>query len=164
MRFDIEAFRVLDLVIREGSFGKAATALHKAQSAVSYQMKKLEQQLDVPIFDRSSYRARLTPAGRAIWNESKRILRHSKRLEALAKHYTQGWEPTLELVIDESLPMEPVMRALKRLSDQEVPTRIQLKVEALGGVQMRFTLDEADMMLVKDYHPTPYLKALPLPR
>ncbi|WP_201347200.1 LysR family transcriptional regulator [Neptunomonas japonica] len=39
MRLDIEALRVLDVVIQEGSFAKAAAKLHKAQSAVSYQIK-----------------------------------------------------------------------------------------------------------------------------
>ncbi len=164
MRFDIEAFRVLDVVIQEGSFGKAAAKLHKAQSAVSYQVKKLEEQLNVEIFDRTNYRAELTPAGKALWDEGRRMLQLAKRIENLAERYGEGWEPNLELVIDASLPMEPIMRALKVLTDKQVPTKIQVKTEALGGVQMRFMEDKADMMLVKEYQASPYLKALPLPQ
>lgn len=163
MRLDIEALRVLDVVIQEGSFAKAAAKLHKAQSAVSYQIKKLEQQFDVPIFDRSSYRAELTPQGRVLWQEGRQLLQQAIRIENLADHYSKGWEPTFELVIDGALPLEPVMRAMKALAEKEIPTKIQIKVEALGGVQMRFDQDEANMMLVVDYTPSPKLNAIPLP-
>lgn len=163
MRIDIEALRVLDVIISEGSFAKAATKLHKAQSAVSYQIKKLEQQFDIAIFDRSSYRAELTPQGRALWQEGKQLLQQAARIENLADQYARGWEPTFELVVDGALPLEPVMHAMKALADQAIPTKIQIKIEALGGVQMRFDQDEANMMLVLDYNPSPRLCAAPLP-
>ncbi|MBE9399422.1 LysR family transcriptional regulator [Pontibacterium sp. N1Y112] len=163
MRLDIEALRVLDVVIEEGSFAKAAARLHKAQSAISYQIKKLEDQLDVTIFDRSSYRAELTPKGKALWVEGRRLLQQAERIEKLADHYSEGWEPHFDLVVDASLPMEPVMKAMKVLVDREIPTKIQVKVEAMRGVQKRFEQDKAHMMLVKDYHPSPQLKPVPLP-
>lgn len=164
MRLDIEALRVLDVVIQEGSFAKAANRLHKAQSAISYQIKKLEDQLDVTIFDRSSYRAELTPKGKALWIEGKRLLEQAARIEKLADHYSEGWEPNFDLVIDASLPMEPVMKAMKVLVDRAIPTKIQVKVEAMRGVQKRFEQDQAHMMLVKEYQPSPHLKAVPLPQ
>ena len=163
MRVDIEALHVLDVVIEQGSFAKAAVKLHKAQSAISYQIKKLEQQFDVAIFDRSSYRAELTPQGRALWQEGRQLLQQAIRIENLADQYSKGWEPTFELVIDGALPLEPVMKAMKALADKEIPTKIQIKVEALGGVQMRFDQDEANMMLVVDYTPNQKLNAIPLP-
>jgi len=164
MRLDIEALRVLNVVIEEGSFAKAATRLHKAQSAISYQIKKLEDQLNVQIFDRSSYRAELTPKGHVLWKEGRRLLQQAERIEKLADHYTEGWEPHFDLVIDASLPMEPVMKAMKLLVDRDIPTKIQVKVEALRGVQTRFEQDNAHMMLVKDYQPAPNLKPVPLPQ
>ncbi|MGB0468015.1 MAG: LysR family transcriptional regulator [Pontibacterium sp.] len=164
MRIDIEALRVLDMVIEEGSFAKAAARLYKAQSAISYQINKLEEQLNVTIFDRSSYRATLTPTGKALWIEAKRLLQQAERIEKLAEHYAEGWEPRFDLVIDASLPMEPVMKAMKLLVEREIPTKIQVKVEALGGVQKRFEQDKAHMMLVKDYQPSAQLKAVPLPQ
>lgn len=163
MRLDIEAFHVLNVIVQEGSFAKAAKKLHKAQSAVSYQIKKLEDHLNIAIFDRSQYRAELTPAGKALWSEGMRMLQLASRIETLAERYGQGWEPRLDLVIDGSLPIGPVMRALKVMSDRKIPTRIQVKTEFLGGVQMRFEQDRSDMMLVKEYSPSPSLNAQALP-
>lgn len=162
MKFDIHAVQALERVIAEGSFARAAEKLNRTQSAVSYQIKKLEQSLGVPLLDRSSYRTRLTPEGSAILEEGRNLLAQAKYIESLAEQFAQGWEARLEVVIDGILPMEPIMQALKVMADESVPTRIQVKVEFLGGVQYRFEKDEADIMLVKDYRPDPLLAAIPL--
>lgn len=163
MRIDIEAFNVLLVLVEEGSFAKAAERLHKAQSAVSYQVKKLEEHLGVSLFSREQYRAELTPEGRVILAEGQRLLQHLANIEHLASRFSEGWEPKLELVIDGALPMEPIMTALKRMAEHQIPTKIQLNMEFLGGVQHRFERDNADLMLVKDYRTGPYYHPQPLP-
>ncbi|MDO6775247.1 LysR family transcriptional regulator [Shewanella sp. 3_MG-2023] len=163
MKIDVEAFNVLQVLVEEGSFAKASERLHKAQSAVSYQVKKLEQHLGVTLFNRSQYRAELTPEGKVILAEGQRLLQHLANIEHLASRFSEGWEPKLELVIDGALPMEPIMTALKRMSEHNIPTKIQLNMEFLGGVQHRFERDKADLMLVKDYLAGPYFSAQQLP-
>lgn len=162
MRLDIETLKILDLIVRLGSFAKAADQLNRAQSAISYQVKKLEQHLGVNLFDRSKYRAELTPEGNAILTEGRRLLQQAHNLEVLAERFSQGWEPRLEIVIDGAVPMEPVMKALKRLSEMDVSTRVQLRTEFLSGCQRWFDKQSSDLMLVKDYQSTPYLVAKPL--
>lgn len=163
MRIDIDAFNVLQVLVEEGSFAKAAERLHKAQSAVSYQVKKLEDYLGVQLFSRDQYRAELTSEGRVILAEGQRLLQHLANIEHLASRFSEGWEPKLELVIDGALPMEPIMTALKRMAEHQIPTKIQLNMEFLGGVQHRFERDNADLMLVKDYRTGPYYHPQPLP-
>ncbi|MGL4939648.1 LysR family transcriptional regulator [Shewanella sp.] len=163
MRIDIDAFNVLQVLVEEGSFAKAAERLHKAQSAVSYQVKKLEEHLGVILFSREQYRAELTPEGRVILAEGQRLLQHLANIEHLASRFSEGWEPKLELVIDGALPMEPILTALKRMAEHQIPTKIQLNMEFLGGVQHRFERDNADLMLVKDYRTGPYYSPQPLP-
>ncbi|MDT3275374.1 LysR family transcriptional regulator [Shewanella sp. SP2S2-4] len=163
MRIDIDAFNVLQVLVEEGSFAKAAERLHKAQSAVSYQVKKLEEHLGVQLFSREQYRAELTQEGRVILAEGRRLLQHLANIEHLASRFSEGWEPKLELVIDGALPMEPIMTALKRMAEHQIPTKIQLNMEFLGGVQHRFERDNADLMLVKDYRTGPYYHPQPLP-
>ncbi|NRD74480.1 LysR family transcriptional regulator [Shewanella sp. VB17] len=163
MRIDVDAFNVLQVVVEEGSFARAAERLHKAQSAVSYQVKKLEQHLNVNLFCRDLYRAELTPEGKIILAEGKKLLQNLANIEHLASRFSDGWEPKLELIVDGSLPMEPIMRALKRMSLENIPTKIQLNVEFLGGVQARFERDHADLMLVKDYRSGPHYRPQSLP-
>jgi DNA-binding transcriptional LysR family regulator len=61
-----DQIRVFLSVVDQGSFPKAAKSLKRAQSAVTYAIRKLEAEIGVQLFDRSGYRSVLTPAGRAL--------------------------------------------------------------------------------------------------
>lgn len=162
MRPDLDAIHALDAVIRYGGFARAATALNKAQSAVSYQVEKLERQLGVALLDRSGYRVRLSAAGEALLVEGRRLLDQADYMATMARDFGGGWEPRLTVILDGILPLETTLRALKTLAGEKVPTRIRVKVEFLGGVQFRFEKDHADLMLVKDFVSGPDLTSHPL--
>ena len=163
MRIDLHAIEALDAVVRHGGFARAAERLHKVQSAVSYQVSKLEQQLGVELLDRSGYRVRLTDAGEAVLAEGRRLLAEARRLESLAQQLATGWEARLLVIVDGILPTEPTLAAFKSLADERIPTRFQVKVEFLRGVQFCFERDDADLMLVKDYEPRVELQTEELP-
>ncbi len=160
---DIDTFKTLKAVVEEGSFAKAAARLHKAQSAVSYQIKKLEEHLNQAIFNRQGYRAELTDTGKVMLNEGEKLLKQYAYIESLAQQHKDGWEPRLELVIDGVLPITPVLKALKHLDEARVPTSIQLSVEYLQGVQQRFEENNAQVMLAKDFTPKENWTAIALP-
>ena len=61
-----DMFVMLDAIARYGSFARAAQALDKAPSSVTYSVRKLEDDLDVLLFDRRGPHATLTAAGRAL--------------------------------------------------------------------------------------------------
>ncbi len=60
MNLSLEAVALLDLIARRGSFGAAARELGRVPSALTYQVRRLEESLDVLIFDRRRRGARLT--------------------------------------------------------------------------------------------------------
>ncbi|MGZ3460219.1 MAG: LysR family transcriptional regulator [Archangium sp.] len=163
MRISLDAIETLEAIQETGSFASAAQRLHKVQSAVSYSIRQLEAALGVTLFDRSGHRAQLTEVGRAILDEGRLLLTRARRLETLAARFQDRWEPRLEVVIDGILPVQPILQVLKRMADEAVPTRMQVKVEFLGGVQDRFEKDRADLMLVKDYTPSTSLLPHRLP-
>jgi DNA-binding transcriptional LysR family regulator len=151
MKLDLDSMRVLKTIVEKGSFAAAAKSLHRAQSAISYQIKKLEEALNLEIFDRTEYRAVLTQSGQMILNEGIRLLHQAEHIENLALQLNQEWEPNFEVVVDGILNIEPIMAAIKSLSGESIPTNISLTMEYLGGVQHRFDKDKADLMVVKEY-------------
>ena len=163
MRIDLEGLEALDAVVRYGGLAHAAGRLHKVQSTISYQLRKLEKQLGMPVLDRSGYRVRLTAAGEAILAEGRRLLAEARRVEALAQQLAEGWEARLLVIVDGILPTEPMLAAFKSLAEERIPTRFQAKVEFMRGVQFCFDRDDADLMLVKDYAPQPWLQTEDLP-
>lgn len=60
MKLDPNALEALEAVIDCGSVSAAAGALNKAQSAISYHLRRLEGQLGIAVLDRSGYRLKLT--------------------------------------------------------------------------------------------------------
>ena len=53
----IDALKVLDAIDRKGSFAGAANELFRVPSAISYTVQKLEEDLNVAIYDRTGHRA-----------------------------------------------------------------------------------------------------------
>ena len=163
MKLDLDSIRVLKTIVDQGSFAAAAKQLHRAQSAISYQIKKLEEVLNLEIFDRSEYRAELTAEGRTILDEGIRLLAQAEHIESLAHQLNHEWEPSFEIVVDGILDIQPIMNAMKSLINEDIPTKISLTMEYLGGVQHRFDKNQADLMLVKEYQKSTQLLSQPLP-
>jgi DNA-binding transcriptional LysR family regulator len=70
----LRQLRAFSLVARHRSFGRAAAELHLTPSAVSLQIKELEQCVGLPLFGRNGRAACLTPAGEALLGDVNRAL------------------------------------------------------------------------------------------
>lgn len=66
-------------------FGKAARACNVSQPTLSMQLKKLEEQLGVQFFERTNKSVMLTPIGRQIVGQARRILEEAEQIKVLAK-------------------------------------------------------------------------------
>ena len=104
-----EATRTLDAIETHGSFARAAAALHRVPSAVTYTVRKLEQQLDVTLFDRSGHRAVLTATGHLLLQQGRELLLQAENLEERVRRSGQGWETRLVIAVDEILPLERLL-------------------------------------------------------
>jgi DNA-binding transcriptional LysR family regulator len=69
--FDLETFVT---VVRERSFSRAATKLHRTQPAVSQAVRRLEEAIGEPLLDRSSREGILTDAGRVLHEYAEKLL------------------------------------------------------------------------------------------
>src|SRR5919197_2942878 len=79
---DIDQLRTFIAIVETGSFTKAAEVVHKTQSAVSMQMKRLEERLGKPIFARDGRFSKLTEDGERLLDYARRIIKLN--MEALA--------------------------------------------------------------------------------
>ena len=71
---EIKDMRAFYAIVEEGNISHAAQRLGIAQPALSRQMKRLETQLGVQLFERGSRRIRLTDAGRVLYTRVEHIL------------------------------------------------------------------------------------------
>ncbi len=71
---ELRQLRSVEAVARHRHFTRAAEELHVAQSALSHQIRRLEDELGTPLFERTSRRVAPTEAGQAIAARARRVL------------------------------------------------------------------------------------------
>jgi len=79
---DVDQLRTFIAIVETGSFTKAAEVVHKTQSAVSMQMKRLEERVSRPVFARDGRASKLTEDGERLLDYARRIVKLN--VEALA--------------------------------------------------------------------------------
>jgi DNA-binding transcriptional LysR family regulator len=147
VRISIDALLALDAIERKGSFASAAHELHRVPSALTYTVQKLEQDLDVLLFDRRGHRARLTAAGRELLNEGRHILRAAGELEAHVKRVATGWEAELRIAYDDVIPAHAVLEIAAAFHHQECGTRLRITAEVFGGTWDALSSNRADLAI-----------------
>lgn len=144
-RISLEQWRCLVAVVDEGSYAKAAEALNKSQSAVSYAVQKLESALNVEAFELEGRRAALTATGRLLYRRARSLLEEAGQLERAAKTLAAGWEAELTLVVEVLFPTWLLLDCLNRFGQEAPDTRIELIESVLGGTPEALLEGRADL-------------------
>ena len=129
LRYFVEAARV-------GHFARAAERLRVAQPSLSQQIRSLERDLGVELFDRSGRRAVLTEAGEAFLVRAERVLAEAERARAEAREFSglargRVVVGALQSLVEVRLP--PVLATFNRsYPGVEVALREETTVQMLG--------------------------------
>jgi DNA-binding transcriptional LysR family regulator len=146
-RTTLEQWAVLAAVVDRGGFAQAANALHRSQSAVSYAVARLQEELDVPVLAIEGRKAVLTPHGETLLKRARVLLRDLDTLESLARNLKQGWEPQLDLVVDAAFPRDPLMKIVAELQQLCPNTQMQLSDAVLSGAEEAIVDARADVVV-----------------
>ncbi|MBE7419702.1 MAG: LysR family transcriptional regulator [Ideonella sp.] len=77
--------RYIVAVARERHFGRAAEACHVSQPTLSVAIKKLEEELDLKIFERGASDVSVTPLGEAIVRQAQQVIEQAAAIKELAR-------------------------------------------------------------------------------
>jgi DNA-binding transcriptional LysR family regulator len=151
MNLTLEALQILDAIARKGSFAAAAAALDKVPSAITYSIRKLEEDLDVLLYDRRGHRAKLTSAGEELLTQGRNLLHAAQDLENRVKRAASGWEADFHIVIDGIIRFEDLIPLIKEFEQQGCGTRIRISQEILSGVWESLITGRADLAIGAAY-------------
>ncbi len=143
----IEVLETLDAIDRRGSYAKASEELNKATSAVSYAVQKLEEQLDIALFQRQGRRSVLTPAGQLILEEGRNILLATSRLASSAKEVATGWEPKIRIAMESTLNSPLFFEVLADFLAQHENVEIDLVESVLNGGWEALDQDRVELLV-----------------
>ena len=104
-----EALTMMDAIARSGSFAAAARLLGKVPSALTYNVRQLEDALDVLLFDRRSRQATLTAAGRELLDEGRHLLEQMDAVASRVKRIATGWETQLGIAVDDVISRSTIL-------------------------------------------------------
>lgn len=147
----LESLRVMDAIDRRGSFAAAADELGRVPSALSYTMQKLEEELDVILFDRSGHRTKFTNVGRMLLERGRVLLEAADKLTSDAEALAKGWETHLTLVCEALVPACDLFPLVDKLSEKS-DTQLSILTEVLAGAWERLESGKADIVIAPDMH------------
>ncbi|OQP07511.1 LysR family transcriptional regulator [Geobacillus sp. 46C-IIa] len=92
---DVKQLKYFVTIAEEGQVTKAAQKLHIAQPPLSQQLKQLEEELGVSLFDRKAKKMELTAPGKAFYEKAKQLLRQLDDAISEVKEIEMGTAGTL---------------------------------------------------------------------
>jgi DNA-binding transcriptional LysR family regulator len=125
-RITLKQWRMLHAVVECEGFSAAAEYLHISQSAISYTIAKMQEQLGIPLLRIEGRKAQVTEQGRALLQHSRNVIRSAAELESLAEKMRLGWEPELRLMVNQDCPQSFLMAAIREFSASVPGVRIVL--------------------------------------
>ena len=148
---DLTALRSFVTVADAGGVTRAAGLLNLTQSAVSMQLKRLEESLEIPLLDRSSRQIGVTPQGEQLLSYARRMLTLND--EALQKMTSQDFEGEISLGVPHDIIYPYIPPVLRRFA-ADFP-RMQIKLVSAPSKSLRemFARGEVDAILTTEGHP-----------
>ena len=113
-------------------FRHAAEVVHVAQPALSQQIRQLEKEIGVTLFERSRHKVRLTPAGRAFYKNAQLILNQTHQAVAEARKVEHGEAGTIRIGFVSTAAISVLPEAMKALQTQVPSAEVELKELASG--------------------------------
>jgi DNA-binding transcriptional LysR family regulator len=148
LSFDLEVLRSLTLGVELGTFARAAQRLGRSTSAVSAQMKKLEEQVGAPLLRKSGRGTVLTPTGEVLLSYARRLL----DLNDEAAHAVRGadLQGELRLGVQEDFGESLLTAALGSFARAHPRVRIEARLARNAELLEQVELGRLDLALAWD--------------
>ncbi|GGD99728.1 transcriptional regulator, LysR family [Gemmobacter megaterium] len=147
-QLDLTSLRSFVAIADAGGVTRAAGFLNLTQSAVSMQLKRLEEALGVDLMDRAGRGVALTAAGEQLLGYARRMLNLND--EALARLTGQSFEGEVVLGVPSDIVYPAIPRVLRRFAQDYPKMRVTLVSSYTRRLKRLFELGECDVILTTE--------------
>ena len=148
MNVSLEQWKALISVVDSGGYEKAAEALNKSQSSVTYAVQKLQSQLGVKAFEVKGRKAVLTPTGEFLYRRARALVEEAAATERAARKLSAGWEAEIGIAVEVIFPSWLLLQCLARFGEESPHTRIEVIESVLGGTTEALLQGQAQLAIV----------------
>src|SRR5580700_8173652 len=149
---DVDQLRTFIAIVESGSFTRAADVVHKTQSAVSMQMKRLEERLERPIFTRDGRASKLTEDGERLLDYARRIVRLN--VEAVAAFSDAELSGRVRLGVPDDYVDRYLPEIMARFSRAYPGAELSVICEPTVDLIERIDAGELDLAIATNCDPT----------
>ncbi|RXF73305.1 LysR substrate-binding domain-containing protein [Hansschlegelia zhihuaiae] len=144
--FDVDQLKTFIAIVDTGSFTRAADVVHKTQSAVSMQMKRLEERVGRPIFARDGRGAKLTEDGDRLLDYARRIVHISR--EAVSAFSNDALKGRVRLGLPDDYAERYLPEILARFSRSNPLVEVTVVCEPSYLLTELVGRDEIDLAII----------------
>ncbi|MEM6466166.1 MAG: LysR family transcriptional regulator [Pseudomonadota bacterium] len=148
---DTTALRAFVTVAETGGVTRAAGLLHLTQSAVSMQLKRLEEALGQPLLDRSGRTIGLTPQGEQVLGDARRLLAVND--EIVSKMQDEAFEGELSFGVPHDIVYPHIPKVLKRFAAAFPRVKVRLVSSFTRQLKQEFASGRLDLILTTEDQP-----------
>ncbi|SLN23891.1 HTH-type transcriptional regulator GltC [Roseovarius albus] len=148
---DMTTLRSFMTVADHGGVTRAATVLNLTQSAVSMQLKRLEELLDVELLDRSNRTIALTAAGEQLLGYARKIIQLND--EVVGRLTDDLYEGELVLGVPHDIVYPVIPRVLKTFNSVFPRVKVVLRSSSTMKLHEALTKGEVDLILTTEGTP-----------
>lgn len=146
---DIQSLETFLQVADIENFTKAAEMMNYAQSTVTMQIKRLEQELGFPLFERIGRKNYLTAAGKNFLPQAAEIIRILQRVQTLNAEPAEI-KATLRIGVLESLMFSTVLHVISHFSEQYPNIDIMLKIGQASELMALLKQNQLDLIYISN--------------
>jgi LysR family transcriptional regulator, regulator for metE and metH len=139
--------RLVQAIAEAGGATQAARRLHLSQSAVSHQLRGLEERLGLPLFERRGRRLRITAAGNRLVQLAREVLPPLLHAELELKRSLLTERQALRVATQCYTAYHWLPKALQALLTQHPEVELVLQSEVIGDAEDHLKADLADLVL-----------------
>ncbi|MCA1221207.1 LysR substrate-binding domain-containing protein [Streptomyces sp. 8L] len=160
---EIRQLRHFLAVAEECHFGRAATRLHVAQPALSQQIKQLEGELGITLFNRTTRHVALTEAGRQLADHARTLIGGEERARAHMHELAAGRAGRVSVGFIGTATYDVLPRVALTVRAQLPEVAMDLHGEVLAPRLVEGLLDDTyDLVVVREASPRDGVRVTPL--
>ncbi|WP_284089881.1 LysR family transcriptional regulator [Acinetobacter pittii] len=145
----LKQFQYFIKIVEEESFTAASEKLFIAQSALSRQMKLLEEAIDFQLFDRTDKKVKLTAAGEVFYKKIKDNMHYLNEIIGVSKNIAEGKNRQIKIAHSSSIIMDD--RKIQILKEISLTQQINFEINTLSSEHQILALlnGEIDIGLIR---------------
>lgn len=162
MDVSLRNLKLVNVIVKEGSVTKASEKLYLSQPALSHQLKKLEEEIGLKVFNRLNKKLVLTDVGQILYSNSEKILASISLLNSELEEIKKGKKKRIRLTTECYTCYHWLPRVIQEFRKDNPAINVQINIEATKE-PLQFLLEgKIDLAIVSNASNHPSINFEPL--